>query len=91
MSMKYRIQLKYSPAEMIKIALAALYAIHPTVQIANTCREWCKETIGTNGWNYYGMYRKIPYEFRFKREEDLLAFKLRFGEHCVIDDDNNIT
>jgi hypothetical protein len=44
-------------------------------------KTWCKSNIGTNGWNYYGYYRKIPCEFRFKRSEDLLAFKLTFGFH----------
>lgn len=42
-------------------------------------KEWCKERVGANGWNYYGKYRKIPCEFRFKHGEDLVAFKLTFG------------
>lgn len=42
-------------------------------------KTWCKEQVGADGWNYYGKYRKVPCEFRFKRGEDLLAFKLVFG------------
>lgn len=42
-------------------------------------RTWCRERIGANGWAYYGQYRKIPFEFRFRREEDLLAFRLAHG------------
>ncbi|HEY6436120.1 MAG TPA: hypothetical protein VIY47_05995 [Ignavibacteriaceae bacterium] len=53
--------------------------IYPDQKLIDELKRWCKETIGTNGWNYYGMYRKIPFEFRFKRSEDLLAFKLTFG------------
>jgi hypothetical protein len=44
-----------------------------------TYKEWCKDRVGANGWNYYGKYRKKPCEFRFKRQEDLLAFKIVFG------------
>lgn len=85
MGLKYRIQLKYRPEEVIKITLSSMLVIHPTAIAINACKEWCKNVIGTNGWNYYGMYRKIPFEFRFKREEDLLAFKLIFGKHCMLD------
>ena len=81
--MKYRIQLRCGHAGLPRIT-------HPTVQIVNTCKDWCKETLGTGGWNYYGMYRKIPFEFRFKRAEDMLAFKLIFGEHCKLDIEENI-
>ena len=52
---------------------------NPTLEQLDECKQWCKEKIGANGWNYYGMYRKIPCEFRFKRGEDLVAFRLRFG------------
>lgn len=45
----------------------------------NAYRQWCKKNIGKNGWNYFGRYRKVPCEFRFRREEDLLAFRLTFG------------
>ena len=53
--------------------------ITPSVKQINELIEWCKENVGANGWNYYGLYREKPCEFRFKRGEDLLAFKLRFG------------
>lgn len=39
-------------------------------------KTWCKENVGANNWNYYGIYRKTPLRIRFKRSEDLLAFKL---------------
>jgi hypothetical protein len=41
--------------------------------------DWCKKNVDANEWNCYGYYRKLPCEFRFKRSEDLLAFKLTFG------------
>ena len=53
--------------------------LYPTDDFIDSMREWCKEVVGPNMWNYYGFGRKIPFEFRFKKEEDLLAFKLRFG------------
>jgi hypothetical protein len=53
--------------------------LYPEQALLNHYSQWCKERVGANGWNYYGMYQKVPYEFRFKREEDLLAFKLTFG------------
>lgn len=55
--------------------------IWPPNKDVDEYKVWCKEHIGTNGWNYYGQYRKIPFEFRFKRSEDLLAFRLTFGFH----------
>lgn len=42
-------------------------------------KSWCKENVGKDNWNYYGVHQKTPYIFRFKREEDLLAFRLVFG------------
>ncbi len=42
-------------------------------------KDWCKECVGANNWNYYGFEKKTPCKFRFKNEGDLLAFKLRFG------------
>lgn len=41
-------------------------------------KNWCKEFVGANNWNYYGPYKKTPCEFRFKKPEDALAFKLKF-------------
>ena len=55
--------------------------VWPTQAMLDELKDWCKTNIGTNGWNYYGYYRKVPCEFRFKRPEDLVAFKLRFGFH----------
>lgn len=55
--------------------------VWPTHADLEKYKGWCKENVGANGWNYYGYYRKIPCEFRFKRSEDLLAFKLTFGFH----------
>ncbi len=42
-------------------------------------KEWCKECVGPNQWNYYGLEKKTRCVLRFKRQEDLLAFKLRFN------------
>ncbi len=55
--------------------------VWPTVQQLEDLKNWCKKNVGVNGWNYYGYYRQVPCEFRFKRPEDLLAFKLTFGFH----------
>jgi len=41
--------------------------------------KWCKEVVGANNWQYYGEYKKTPFEFRFRHSEDLLAFRLTFG------------
>lgn len=61
------------------ITTSAWPPISPTQAQLDIYKDWCKENVGTNGWNYYGIYRKVPCEFRFKRSEDLLAFKLKFG------------
>jgi hypothetical protein len=42
-------------------------------------KHWCNERVGHNNWNYYGIHKKTPCMFKFKKEEDLLAFKLRFN------------
>ena len=42
-------------------------------------KDWCKTHVGPNLWNYYGEYKKIPFQFKFKNAEDLLAFKIRFS------------
>lgn len=41
-------------------------------------KDWCKKHVGTDNWNYYGPHKKVPCEFRFKRGEDALAFKIMF-------------
>ena len=77
MSMQYRIQL---PSRTEKRGYSQLpITIFPPDGILEEYKEWCKERVGVNGWNYYGKYRRIPCEFRFKRGEDLVAFKLVFG------------
>lgn len=79
MSMQYRIQL---PITREKRGWSQEYiTIYPPPTKIDECKEWCKATVGINGWNYYGIYRKIPCEFRFKRGEDAVAFRLRFGLH----------
>lgn len=47
-------------------------------RLADEYKQWCKEVLGQDNWNYFGEWRLIPYQFCFKREEDLLAFKLKF-------------
>jgi hypothetical protein len=51
----------------------------PDWRILETYKNWCKECVGADNWNYYGMHKKVPCEFRFKKSEDLLAFKMKFG------------
>mgnify|MGYP001488246352 CR=1 FL=1 len=87
MGLKYKVRLKFIPNKVIKIHTNALCIIHPNVVAVNECIAWCKRVIGTNGWSHHGEYKKIPYqlEFKFEREEDLLAFKLIFGKHCMLD------
>lgn len=46
--------------------------------LAAEYRKWCQENVGGDRWNYFGEFRKIPFEFKFKEEQDLLAFKIRF-------------
>ena len=85
MSMKHRIQLRTEWTRHPYNSNPVWPVVIPKQTLLDSCKTWCKNVIGTNGWNYYGQYRKIPFEFRFKREEDLVAFKLKFGEHCVLD------
>jgi hypothetical protein len=59
--------------------MKAQTVIKPDWKEIEVYKNWCKEHVGANNWNYYGEYRTIQYEFRFKNSEDLLAFKLRFG------------
>jgi len=81
MSMKHKIVLPAGYTKNYWTGKDEWPAVTPTQERINECKKWCKENIGNNGWNYYGQYRKIPFEFRFKRSEDLLAFKLKFCLH----------
>jgi hypothetical protein len=80
MSLMYKIQLPIkqepNPNHWSRDKFLTVYPEHKYVE---ALKVWCKECIGSNGWNYYGMYRKVPCEFRFKKPEDLLAFKLAHG------------
>lgn len=51
------------------------------VKKGKECYSWCKNTLGTkdNRWCYFGIHKKTPLEFRFRNEEDLLAFRLANG------------
>lgn len=76
MGMKHKVQLPFTT----EIGWAQQpIVIYTDDKIIEKYKEWCKERVGVNGWNYYGKYRKKPCEFRFKREEDLLAFRLVHG------------
>jgi len=79
MSMRYRIVLKMELQKDIYGRTMAWPVLSPTDDEITMYKTWCKEHVGQNGWNYYGQYKKVPYEFRFKCSEDLLAFKLTFG------------
>ena len=76
--MRYRIQLPVKRERHAWVPGTYIDVYPPEEQI-NRCKEWCKTVIGNNRWNYYGVFKKVPCEFRFKREEDLVAFKLVFG------------
>jgi len=77
MSMQFKIQI---PIRKEKRGWSQMETIvFPDPTYINMLKQWCKECVGVNGWNYFGQYRKVPYEFRFKRSEDLLAFKLAHG------------
>ena len=47
--------------------------------VVRTCKQWCKENVGVDKWNYYGEYKRHPFIFKFKDGQDALAFKMRFG------------
>lgn len=81
MSMTYRVALKPKYTKNYWSGQAQWPPYWPEQNYIDNLKAWCKERVGQNGWNYYGMYRKVPYEFRFKRKEDLLAFKMTFGLH----------
>ena len=53
--------------------------LYPTQEVIDPMKQWCQEVLGPNEWNYYGHAHEVPFQFRFKREEDLLAFRLWFG------------
>jgi hypothetical protein len=53
--------------------------ISPTFEDVEKMKSWCKSNVGTDCWNYYGVHKKVPCEFIFDHEEDLLAFRLTFG------------
>jgi len=77
--MEHKVQCKLGYGKDIWSGKSLVWPIEsPTNDQIETCKKWCKEHIGSNGWNYYGKYRKIPCQFRFKQREDLLAFKLVF-------------
>lgn len=80
MSMMYRIQLPitYTKRHLWNAPYHEDSPIYPSVAEIEVYKKWCKNMIGPNGWNYYGMYREVPCEFRFKKAEDLVAFKLTF-------------
>ena len=42
-------------------------------------KNWCKENLKQDSWNFYGYYQRTPCVFRFENPEDALAFKLRFN------------
>jgi hypothetical protein len=56
-------------------------ATEAEIKKARECYSWCKHTLGTKDdrWCYFGIHKKTPLEFRFRYEEDLLAFRLANG------------
>lgn len=81
MSMQHRVQLPIKEDLRYKNFYCHLPVeyIFPDEEVINVYKQWCKDRVGVNGWNYYGKYRKVPCEFRFKNPGDLVAFKLTFG------------
>ncbi len=79
MSIQNRIALKVEWAKGSYFIRDVWPIVTPTHKEIEVYKNWCKENIGANNWNYYGLYRQIPCEFRFKLPEDLLAFRLTFG------------
>jgi len=77
MSMMYKVQLPLTTERNPWSGLDT--TIYPLFQDIDKYKQWCKERVGANGWNYYGMYHKNPCVFKFKRAEDLVAFKLVHG------------
>jgi len=79
MSLDHRIVLKVELPKDYLGRTIAWPVLSPTYVEVDRYKEWCKENVGANGWQYYGEYKKTPYEFRFRHSEDLLAFRLTFG------------
>jgi hypothetical protein len=77
--MTYKVWLKVEWTKNSWTGKDQMPIITPSVAEIEKLKDWCREKVGANGWNYYGYYRIKPCEFRFKRSEDLLAFKLTFG------------
>jgi hypothetical protein len=79
MSLDHRIVLKaVLPTDMWGRTIA-WPVVSPSPREIDAYMKWCKEKVGADNWQYYGEYKKIPFEFRFRRSEDLLAFRLTFG------------
>lgn len=80
MSMQYKVRLPIKRVEKYKWGTNSTMTIaeYPTDAQIEIYKQWCKTHIGSNKWNYYGKYRKVPCEFRFKEEQDAVAFKLTF-------------
>lgn len=79
MSVMYRVQLPLVWTRDMWTNTEIWPIVSPSFDELELKKQWCKDVVGANGWNYYGVHKKVMCEFRFKREEDLLAFKLRFG------------
>jgi hypothetical protein len=44
------------------------------------CKDWCYANVGPFGdWAYKRTDNYLGYEFLFRRPEDAVAFKLKFG------------
>lgn len=80
-TMLYRIQIPNNLTEFFTNYRSYQRAVelYPSFETIKEYSDWCKLQVGADGWNYYGMYQRTPFEFRFRREEDLLAFRLKFG------------
>jgi hypothetical protein len=77
--MQYRICVK---EHVYKVTVDPWYGTFRSVDVnyarLNAMQKWCKENVAQDDWNYYGMYKDIPFEFKFRNGEDFLAFKFRF-------------
>jgi hypothetical protein len=56
---------------------------HIPLFLLDKYKEWCHTNISVNDWEWTGGHSYKDFRFWFRKQEDLLAFKLVFGLHDV--------
>ena len=61
--------------------------VEDRLQVRETIVPWCEENIGYNrSWQWFPSYMhkgKLAIMFRIHNDEDVVAFKLRWGDYIL--------